>query len=115
MLSLRHGETITKTSLIVDGQRFVRCTFVDCQLIYEATIAADFDDCTFHDCTWTFDGAAERTITYLATLATKTGPYGRKLVDGVFKSVLNRRVLEIRDEAHITTQEDGSVEKSLAS
>lgn len=115
MLYTRRDETITKTSLIVDGERFVRCTFVDCQLIYEARIAADFDDCTFHDCTWTFGGAAEHTITYLATLANKAGPYGRELVEGVFKSVMNNRVIELRDEAHITTHGAATVETSLAS
>jgi hypothetical protein len=87
------------TSIFIDGIRFVRVHFINCQLIYRAEDDVDFEDCTFDHCDWTLDGAAERMLGFLATLHEKTGPVGKELVEGIFDSIRNKRVTEIRGSA----------------
>jgi hypothetical protein len=96
MLEPIHDRTFRNTSLFIDGQRFVRCRFEDCQLIYEGRDEVDFQDCTFERCSWTFDGAAERTIGFLSTLQLQTGAGGPNLVQSIFENIQNRKVAEIR-------------------
>ena len=52
------------TSIIIDGIRFVRVHFRDCQLIYEARDETDFEDCTFERVNWTFAEGAGRMIAF---------------------------------------------------
>ena len=96
MLETVSDRTFRNTSLFIDGLRFVRCHFEDCQLIYEGRDEVDFRECTFERCSWTFDGAAERTIGFLSTLQLQTGVGGPDLVQSIFENIQNRKVAEIR-------------------
>lgn len=106
----------TNTALFLDGTRFVNCRFVDCQLIYDGSEEVDFQDCTFERCSWTFDAAAERTIGFLSTLYRETGPDGVALVEGIFKSIRNEQVHQLRvsDRAELKTEEVATVERRPA-
>lgn len=99
MLATVADRTFEHTTLFLDGGRFVRCRFVDCQLVYEAKDEVDFEDCAFVGCSWTFDGAADRTIGFLATLYQKVGEHGQGLVGGVFEGIRSGRVAEVRVDA----------------
>src|SRR5215207_4163341 len=77
----------TRSSIVVEGIRFVRCKFVECQIIYSAKDDVSFEDCSFVECTWTFDGPAEETLIFLSELYRGLGEQGRELVESVFESV----------------------------
>ncbi|MDQ3656687.1 MAG: hypothetical protein M3457_16635 [Chloroflexota bacterium] len=95
--------------LYVDLASFVRCTFIKCELTYSGGGAADFEDCIFEDCSWTFEGAAVRTIDFLATVYRRTGTTGQDLVEGIFDSIRNSPVIDIRDEGRLKSRESISV------
>jgi hypothetical protein len=99
MLATIADRTFERTSLFLDGGLFVRCHFVECQMIYEGRDGVDFRDCTFERCSWTFDDAAERTIGFLSTLHQKVGPDGPELVEGIFKSIRDNRIAEVTADA----------------
>lgn len=113
MLSTRTAEEITNTSLFLDGTRFVRCTFVNCQLIYEGRDDVDFHDCIFENCSWTLDAAAERTINFLSVLQRRGGTTGSRLVDEIFESLRTDSIF--RDEGTISSAESIEVKTARAS
>ncbi len=88
--------TKSDTSILIDGIRFSRVHFRDCELIYSAEDEAEFEDCTFEDVSWSFSGAAERTIAFLAMLNRNTGTKGQTLVDSIFRTIKDASVTRIR-------------------
>lgn len=102
-------------SLFIDLASFERCTFIRCELTYAGGGAADFQDCIFEDCSWTFEGSAVRTIDFLASVYRRTGKTGQDLVEGIFDSIRNSPVIDIRDEGRIKARESVSVKTTLAS
>lgn len=97
-------QTFADGSYVIDGLRFIRCRFVKMQLIYGAEGEVDFKDCTFENCSWTFDDAAERMIGFLSTLHEQVRPEGPELVEGIFKSIQSRKVATIRRDARAELQ-----------
>jgi len=88
-------ETKQNTTILIDGIRFVRVQFVNCQLIYEAREEVDFQDCTFDRVEWTFADAAERMIGFLATVA-KNGAGGKSFVEAIVRSIMTDEVSRVR-------------------
>jgi hypothetical protein len=76
-----------RTSIIVEGIHFLRCKFIECQIIYSAKDDVAFEDCNFVECNWTFDGPAEETLIFLSELYNGLGEQGRDLVESVFQSI----------------------------
>lgn len=113
MLSTQTAEKFVDTSLFLDGIRFVRCTFVNCQLIYEGRDDVDFQDCTFENCSWTLGAAAERTVNFLSILQRRTGATGLKLVDEIFDSLRTDSIFG--DEGTISSSESINVKTARAS
>ncbi|HEV3092531.1 MAG TPA: hypothetical protein VGX91_13900 [Candidatus Cybelea sp.] len=58
----------TNVRVPVDNQRFVKCTFTNCVLVYYASGPARFEGCIFNDCTFGFDGAAANTVKFMTEL-----------------------------------------------
>jgi len=104
MLHTRQDEVIENQSVFLDGVRFVRCRFVGCTLIYECRDDVDFQDCTFEECSWTFSDAAIRMLNFLSTVYQEAGPTGTALVSGIFKSIKDHRLLDLRHEDSVTHQ-----------
>src|SRR5215208_4583183 len=96
-------------SIFIDGIRFVRVRFIDCQLIYKATADIDFVDCIFEGCEWTFDDAAARMLGFLATVYEKTSPIGQELVEGIFDSIRDKRITQFRAEVRSDLKADAVV------
>lgn len=101
----------------LDGNRYVKCNFTDCQLIYAGEDETDFQDCTFMGCSWTFDDAALRTLSFLTTLYHSAGPVGGDLVEAIFASVRRARIelLELHDELRISATEAVDIKTVKAS
>jgi len=97
--------TFENESLFLDLGSFVRCTFTKCQLTYHGDGIVDFQDCIFEDCSWTFEGAAARTLEFLATLYRRTGQSGQELVEGIIESIKSSPVIDLRDEGRLKTRE----------
>lgn len=109
--------TFRDDAVRLDGNRYVKCHFTDCQLIYAGDNETDFQDCTFMRCSWTFDDAALRTLSFLTTLYHGAGPVGGDLVEAIFASVRRARIelLELRDDGRITSTESVKISTVKAS
>ena len=80
------GQTITGRRVVVDGNQYVGCLFVDCQLVYRG------GECRFQSktrrCSWFFEGPARNTIRILRELGVLTeeppepqGPFATAQLD----------------------------------
>ena len=76
----------------LDGRRFVRCKFKECDLSFSATARVAFEDCTFTRCRWVFAGAASTTLDFLVALNTGLGGPGKDLVFQMLDKLLNFEV-----------------------
>jgi hypothetical protein len=66
-----------------DGRHFSKCHFDGVQLRYSGGEHPNFEDCTFTEVGWFFDGAALRTIQLLQANANAEG--GRPFVEDLFR------------------------------
>ena len=66
MMTLVEGQTITGRRVVVDGNQYVNCLFIECQLIYRGG-ACKFQS-TVRRCSWFFEGPAQNTIRILREL-----------------------------------------------
>lgn len=114
MLRTRQDEIFENTSVFLDGERFVRCRFVGCTLIYECRDEVDFQDCAFEGCSWTFSDAAIRMLNFLSTVYEEAGPTGSDLVTGIFKSIKDRRLLDLRHEDDVTTTRTSTITRAAS-
>lgn len=51
-----------KTEVVTDGKHFVGCNFANCVMVYSGDGQVQFENCSFKDCDWLFEGATGRTI-----------------------------------------------------
>jgi hypothetical protein len=66
-----------------DGKHFSKCHFDGVQLRYSGGEHPNFEDCTFANVGWYFDGAALRTVQLLQVNANAEG--GRALIEDLFR------------------------------
>jgi|SRR5215204_4790012 len=81
------GQVFTNQSIPVDGYTFTECRFEGCQIVFAASAPVNFDKCIFQQCDWSFIGAADLMLRYLAALYGGLGPPGQEIVEMVFESV----------------------------
>lgn len=62
------NETFSNEKIVVDGNRYVTCTFVDCALIYNGGELPVFDRCDLQGMSLQLGGAALSTMRYLSAL-----------------------------------------------
>ena len=84
--------------ITIDGLEFVRCTFIQCKVIFKATDRFAFRDCTFTDCEWVVEAAALLALQYLSVLYNGLGQEGQALVESIFESV---RVGDLGQKLHV--------------
>jgi hypothetical protein len=62
------GQTFTRTDVRLDGKRFEKCKFINCQIFYSGGLA-EASACEFSpDTVWRFEGAAGITMAVLQQL-----------------------------------------------
>ena len=71
-------------TVILDGEEFEDCTFVECKLIYRGGEPPRLSNNKFHGCTWELEDAALRTISFLVVLNISEG---RAFVDGIINTI----------------------------
>lgn len=81
------GTTFKNSREEIDGNSYHDCTFIRCRLVFSATAPVSITGCSFDNCDWVFDGAAELTLIYLSALYHGLGEHGPKLIDGLFESI----------------------------
>lgn len=52
----------------LDFNRFVRCNFEKCQLVYHGSHPPQLEECNFNNVQWSFAGAAGQTLNVMAAL-----------------------------------------------
>ena len=62
------NQTFNKKTLVVDGNRYISCTFVDCGLVFRGGDLPSFNRCTFTRTQIQLEGAARTTLNYLTVL-----------------------------------------------
>jgi hypothetical protein len=77
----------TDETVAVDDNQYENCRFTASRIVYAGGGVPVFANCVFDSCQWVFDGPAENTIQYFATLYTGLGPGGQQLIEGVFDSI----------------------------
>jgi hypothetical protein len=65
---LFQAKTFTNGKIELDFNRFEKCVFQKCQIIYRGFTPPDFYECRFENCDYTFDGPAGNLITFLRTM-----------------------------------------------
>jgi hypothetical protein len=74
-------KTFTEVPQVVDGNRYLSCRFERCAMSYRGGEIPTIINCHFEDCTWHFEDAAERTLTYMQLLYHGMGENGRTMIE----------------------------------
>ncbi len=80
-------ETYSNVIVELDDNEYVGCHFEDCELVYTGLTPPVLYGCSFIRVAWTFAGAAENTLRFMAELYANSGPEGRQLIEETFDSV----------------------------
>ena len=75
---------VNRDQVAVDGATFVDCDFRLAILLYGGGEHPRFENCTFGDISWQFEGSALRTIQILQLMG--TSPEGQDLIKDLFQS-----------------------------
>ncbi|MFP4036287.1 MAG: hypothetical protein ACLFUE_02070 [Desulfobacteraceae bacterium] len=80
-------ETFEGQKILLDGNDYAECAFVDCDLRYGGSAPVSFDNCRFDNCGWSFVDAASNTLYFMASLYHGLGQGGRDLIEQLFESI----------------------------
>jgi hypothetical protein len=80
------NSTFVNAAVPFDGAEFDRCTFESCLLMYSGGPLPKLSGCTFSNCAWTFEGAAQRTVSLIRAFAEIMEPDERRLfIENIFQ------------------------------
>src|SRR6266576_999349 len=68
----------------LDGNSFEHCQFDKCVMLFRATSAVSFDDCSFNDVLWHFEGPASLTVQFMKAISEAAEDYGWGLIVNTF-------------------------------
>ena len=88
------NQTFRNEDVVIDGEVFLDCEFIDCRLIYRATEPVGFSQCGFVRCEWVFGGAAKNTLEFLGQFATGLGEGGQAMMRSIFEDLMSGAVDE---------------------
>ncbi|MEX0677333.1 MAG: hypothetical protein WD063_09670 [Pirellulales bacterium] len=72
---------------VIDGNEYQECRFEKCRMIYRGGEIPRITGCQFDDCTWHFEGAAERTLLFMRQLYHGMGPGGTQLIEATLSEL----------------------------
>lgn len=73
--------------VLLDGNRYFKCVFRDCEIQFGGSAAVGLDSCQFERCRWNLVAAAGTTMGFLHSIYHGMGESGRQLVEETFDSV----------------------------
>lgn len=78
------GATYTSSTVEVDDNHFIECTFEKCHLVYKGLGPVQFTTCKLEECVWAFDGPAANTLSFLGSMSDAGSG-----MQGVLTAILN--------------------------
>jgi hypothetical protein len=81
------GKTLSDVTEVIDGNHYTDCRFEKCLMIYRGGDIPHINGCQFETCTWKFEGAAERTLTFMRQVYHGMGAGGRQLIEATMQQV----------------------------
>lgn len=81
------GKDFNDTSVVIDGNDYIQCTFTGCTLLYRGGIIPKFAGCRLDRCRWVFEDSAIRTIGLLRGMYSGLGAGGRQIVDDFIREI----------------------------
>ena len=67
-MALHEGAAFSNETVVLDGNDYRNCTFVDCVIVFRGTAAVSLNGVTTNNCRWTFEGAAGLTVKFMTAL-----------------------------------------------
>jgi hypothetical protein len=80
-------ETFRDLRVALDGNEYRGCKFIKCVLVYSGGTPPVLVDNLMTHCRWEFEGAAIRTVSFMAAIYRGAGEGGRKLIEDAFASI----------------------------
>jgi hypothetical protein len=87
-----------KQDVLIDGQKFFNCQFIQSRIVFRATAPVQFDKCVFTECEWVFDGPAENTLRFMSALATSLGDEARTMVINMLNGIVSGQIDQVLRE-----------------
>jgi hypothetical protein len=81
------AESFESRSIVLDGDEYEDCTFRNCTLIYRGGDLPKLLNNSLENCSWQFQDAAERSVSFLKGLYHGLGPEGRDLIEATFRNI----------------------------
>lgn len=85
------GEKFADQRILLDGESYDRCTFDKCVVVYRGGQLASLVNCSFNDCRFELEDAAQRTLEFLNAIYHGFGDVGMRLVEETFNSIRRPR------------------------
>jgi hypothetical protein len=85
------GEQFKDQRVLLDGESYERCEFKQCVIVYRGGPLSDLVGCSFHDCRFELEDAAQRTLEFLNAIYHGFGDVGMRLVEETFISIRRPR------------------------
>lgn len=73
---VNRGRTYEKKTVLLDGNEYTDCTFIDCRLVYSGSGKVGLSGCRLVNSTFHFEGAAGNAMAFLNALAGDPGLRG---------------------------------------
>ncbi len=70
----------------LDGNRYARCTFVNCIIVYGGGLIPELVDVVFENSTIRFEGAARRTLEFMRVVY-QNGSGGREVMEKAINTI----------------------------
>jgi hypothetical protein len=113
------GEQFKDQRVLLDGESYERCEFNKCVIVYGGGPLSDLVGCSFHECRFELEDAAQRTLEFLNAIYHGFGNVGMRLVEETFISIRRPRAARSasggRDDATGTTDTAKAAAKSSSS
>lgn len=85
--------TFIDQQVLLDGNGYDGCKFERCELLFSGGTPPTLANSSFIDCSWTFDGPAERTLRLLAAM------YGggfQELIERTFDNIRGKPAVGVK-------------------
>jgi hypothetical protein len=91
-----YKNTYENRTVLLDGQTFEECTFINCTLQFGGTDEVALVSNKIINCKWALSGNAATTIGFLKALYQGGGGFGQQLVESIFSEIRNSKELEVK-------------------
>ena len=75
----------------IDSSAYFKCIFKDAEILFCADDTVFLDTCEFHNCHWSYGGAAERTFNFMKSIYHGVGGDGKKIIESTFENIKSKQ------------------------